>query len=213
MIVGTAANIGGVEQVIITLARHLEASGRHVDVVFPMPQDVPRFLAYCAAGGFGRAQVSGDVIDAAATHNVATTLALARFARRTRADVFNVHYGDNFMSLKDLVGYRLGRPRARLVVTVHHPTPWSSTSQRKRWMTRAAGWLTDAVVVVSNATSAVVLEMPVARAKGGGGAQRHRAGRASPGPGGGTRRVGDRRGRGGRTSPSAGWSSTSGSTT
>lgn len=164
-IVGTAANIGGVEQVIITLAEHLQASGRDVDVVFPVPHDVERFLAWCATSGFAAARVSASLTDAAAPHNVATTRALARFARTTPTDVFNIHYGDNFMSLKDLIGYKLGRPRARLVVTVHHPKPWASTSRRKRWMTRAAGWLADAVVVVSNATKEIVLETPVAAHK------------------------------------------------
>lgn len=154
LIISTADNIGGMERVVCNLSRQL--SGRQFDVrtAFPLSGRSEALLRWCAEQGV-QADGNPAVLDAAAPHTARGILRLRRYVRDIQPRAVNIHYGDNFISLKDLLALRLAG-RQRCVVTVHHPTSWDQTSPRKRWMTSLAARLADAVVAVSRATASVL---------------------------------------------------------
>ena len=133
--------------------------------MFPRGPNTATFAEWLTRSEFPAATVSEDITDAADTHSFQTMRALARVARRHGGGCVNVHFGDNFMSLKDVLALRLSRPRGRLVVTVNHPTPWESTSSRKRLMTLLAGLIVTHVVTISEATADILRAAPIARRK------------------------------------------------
>ena len=84
-------------------------------------------------------------------------VALWLFVARNRPTVVNVHYGDNTISLKDMLTLRLAGLH-RCVVVVHHPTPLDGVKAGKRRMTGLASLFAHDVVVLSRATRASLVE-------------------------------------------------------
>jgi glycosyltransferase involved in cell wall biosynthesis len=165
LMLGTAASIGGMERIMVTLAGALERQGHTVDLLFPAGADSDEFLSWARASKCRSVDVDPGLLDAASPHNLRSVIALGRVVRRGSHRVINIHYGDNFISLKDMLAIRAFRPFCRLVVTVHHPTEWSQTSVRKRVMSILAGSLAARVITVSEATADVVRKTPVRRSK------------------------------------------------
>jgi len=154
LIISTADNVGGMERVVCNLSRQLSRRQLDVRTAFPSSGRSEALLRWCAEQGV-QADASPAVLDAAAQHTARGILRLRTYVRDIRPRAVNLHYGDNFISLKDLLALRLAG-RQRCVVTVHHPTSWEQTSRRKRWMTYLASRLADAVVAVSRATASVL---------------------------------------------------------
>jgi glycosyltransferase involved in cell wall biosynthesis len=159
LLVSTAANIGGMERAVCALARELTSRRWDVRTTFPATSGSSALLAWCREQGVA-AEALPAVLDAAAGHSGQGMLALRDFVRDARPRVVNLHYGDNFISLKDVLAVRLAGG-TRCVITVHHPTPWSRENARKRLLTRAAAHLANAVVAVSQATRQVLLDAGV----------------------------------------------------
>lgn len=154
LLISTASNIGGMERVVCGLARELDSRHRSVVTVFPDSENDGPLLEWCREQGVP-AFVSSSVRDAAAPHRWSDLLALRRLVRRKAPAVVNLHYGDNFISLKDVIAVRLART-SRCVVSVHHPTAWDRTRMRKRVLTRLASWLAHDVTTFSGATADVL---------------------------------------------------------
>ncbi len=151
-----SGGIGGVERVVCNLARTLAEHGDQVTVTFAAAEADQRLLAWCRDHGV-EAHLDDAVLPGHAAHSWEAVAALARYVRRLDPDVVNIHYGDNYISVKDVIGLRLSG-RRRIVASVHHPTPWTPAARRRRQMTRASAMLVDDVTTFSNATKRVMLD-------------------------------------------------------
>jgi glycosyltransferase involved in cell wall biosynthesis len=158
LIVCTASDIGGMQRVVCGLARELTRAGWRVRTVFPTSDHDAELLTWCRSQGVD-AEVHDAVRDAAAPHSWSSASALRRLVADEHPDVVNVHYGDNFLSIWDVVGVR--RARRALVVSIHHPTPWSAASWRKRLMTGLGGRAARAMATFSSATLEVLRATPL----------------------------------------------------
>lgn len=156
LLISTAANIGGMERIVCSLARTIEGCGLPVIALFPQAEDDEPLLRWCADQGV-RAVASAAVIDAAGHHRWRDVLSLSRLVRAHQPAVVNLHYGDNFISLKDVLAVRLAG-RGKCIVSVHHPTPWTAQNARKRLMTRIASRLAHEITTFSHATAKVLCE-------------------------------------------------------
>lgn len=162
MFLTTSAYVGGQERIACGLSRAFKQRGWTVRSVFPDGPTRDMFLKWCREQGV-EAETSPALLDAAAPHGALDILALGRLVRAWQPDVVNIHYGDNFISAKDLLGLRSAGLGRRYVVSVHHPTPWQATGGRKKLLTRAAAALADDVTTFSNATRDVLLEAGVSK--------------------------------------------------
>lgn len=163
LLLTTSDSIGGMQRVVMGIARQLRHRGDIVRNVFPAGDVQHELLAWAARQGVD-AEVDARLTDAGEKHTLGGMLALARMIRAFRPDVVNLHYGDNFISLKDLVAARLAGHH-RIVVSVYHPTPWSETGAWKRRLTRAAAICAHSVVVESEPMRQVLLEAGVPAGK------------------------------------------------
>jgi glycosyltransferase involved in cell wall biosynthesis len=154
LILCTASEIGGMQRVVVDLARVLRGTGSAVRCVVPKSPQSGRLLEWAARQGVAM-ESQGALLDAAAPHTWRGVWRLRQFISAASPEVVNVHYGDNFMSLKDLLAIRLAQP-GRIVATVHHPTDWSESGRLKKRMTVLAARLADAIVVPSRATANVL---------------------------------------------------------
>ena len=155
MLVGTASNIGGMERIVCSLARGLSATGMSVRTFFPESDHAAQLLQWCADQGV-QAEIHPAVLDAAAPHSPSSARALRSLVREVGPDVMNIHYGDNFLSLFDVLGARAAGRGRTLVASIHHPTEWTSASRRKRLMTAIGARATDAVTTFAGATREVL---------------------------------------------------------
>lgn len=154
LIINTTGEIGGMERIAVTLARQFVLRGWAVRLVFPQLQHHPSLLAWCREQGVS-AETHPSILPVTVPHTYRDILALRHFVRACKPDIVNLHYGNSFISLKDVLAVRLGGER-RCVVSVHHPTPWDSLGKRKPLMTRLAAQLSHAVVVNSHAMQAIL---------------------------------------------------------
>ena len=138
------------ERIVCGLSREFSTRGWNVRTIFPGTPQISKVLEWCHSQGVD-AEASPDLLDAWQSHTWGDALKLRRFVKSLGVDIINIHYGDNFISLKDLVAIR-SSGRHRCIVTVHHPTPWSDTGFKKRMLTALAGRLGHEVTTVSRAT-------------------------------------------------------------
>ncbi len=156
-------DVSGVTRTSLDLARQFAARGWRVRSVFP-PSPRGQALVERARGTGIMTEQHPAVRDIVGPHTLGDMRALRRLATAGRPDVVNIHYGQNYISLKDVIAARLARP-PRLVVTVHHPVPWSDMGGRKRAMTRLATLFAHAVTVNSRAMRDILLEAGVSPRK------------------------------------------------
>jgi glycosyltransferase involved in cell wall biosynthesis len=161
LIISTSDNIGGMERVVCSLAHRLADSNLRVRTAFPTSDKSDALLRWCEEQGV-TAEVNSALLDAAAPHTVRGILNLRKYVQGVRPRAINIHYGDNFISVKDILALRLAG-RQRCVVTVHHPTSWDETSRHKRLMTYLAARLADQVIAVSEATHQILVKAGVPR--------------------------------------------------
>jgi glycosyltransferase involved in cell wall biosynthesis/GT2 family glycosyltransferase len=160
MLVSTASNIGGMERVICGLALHIPTSGFTVRTFVPQSDRSELLLAWCRDQGV-TAQSDPAVLDAAAPHSPRAAYALWRLIRRIDPKVVNLHYGDNFLSLWDVLAAKASGRHRCVVVSIHHPTPWTNANRRKRAMTALGGRLADGITTFSHATEKILRETPL----------------------------------------------------
>ncbi len=163
LLLTTSDAIGGMQRIVFSLTRQLAERGHDVRSVFPESDDSAAFLAWARDHGVD-AEVSAALPDAGGAHTVAGVRSLRRFVRECKPDVVNLHYGDIFISAKDVLAVRLAGMH-RTVVSVYHPTPWSEAGEDKRRSTGLAGRLAHGVIVESEATREVLAEAGVSPKK------------------------------------------------
>jgi len=155
----TSSGLGGMSRIVFSLVRQFAARGWAVRNVFPDDTRSPALLEWAREQAVP-AESSPAVRDIVGAHSFADMRALRQLIVDCKPDVINLHYGENYISLKDLIAVRLAG-RHRCVVTVYHPTPWSDMNPRKRTMTRLAAYLAHTIVAISNATRDVLREAGV----------------------------------------------------
>jgi glycosyltransferase involved in cell wall biosynthesis len=159
MLVSTASSIGGMERIVCSLARGLTDRGFQVRTFFPHSGNAAELLRWCEDQGV-EAETHPAVLDAADPHSLTGARRFARLVRSVDPDVVNVHYGDNFLSIWDVVGVRTAGRRG-LVVSIHHPTEWDGSSRRKRLLTGLGSRATSAVATFATATRQVLRDAGV----------------------------------------------------
>jgi glycosyltransferase involved in cell wall biosynthesis len=160
MLVSTASSIGGMERIVCGLARGLTSTGAMVHTFFPESQNSDELLRWCADQGV-RAETHPAVLDAAAPHSLHSARMLQRLIAQVDPDIVNLHYGDNFLSLWDIIGARSAGAKRPVVASVHHPTAWTKSSRRKRLMTALGARATHEITTFASATRDVLLSAGV----------------------------------------------------
>lgn len=160
MIVCTAAHIGGMQRIVCGLARQLTKVGWRVRTFFPQSTNDDALLEWCSRQRVD-ASVDPAVLGASAPHSWVSASELRRLVETTAPDVVNVHYGDNFLSIWDILAVRSAGLRRPLVASIHHPTAWRGTLWRKRAMTAVGGRGTSAIATFSGATRDMLLATPL----------------------------------------------------
>ncbi|MDJ0768706.1 MAG: glycosyltransferase family 4 protein [Ilumatobacter sp.] len=160
MLASTASNIGGMERVVCGLARGLSAAGAEVRTFFPEDDNADELRRWCLDQGVD-AEIHPAVLDAAAPHSPGSARALRQLVRDVDPDIVNLHYGDNFLSLWDVLGTRGAGLRRPVVASIHHPTEWTGESRRKRLMTALGARVVNQVTTFAGATRTVLREAGV----------------------------------------------------
>ena len=140
LLVCTNQGVGGMERVVLPLSRQFVMRGWTVRTVFPDFLDEAereRWLAWALPQAEG-IEFSRALPAPGEPRGLAQMRALRQLVRESEPDVVNLHYGAGHISGKDVLASRLAS-RHRLVVSVHHPTPWSEVPRRARWMTLLSG--------------------------------------------------------------------------
>ena len=163
LFVTTSDSIGGMGRTALDLARNFAARGWRVRSVFPHTAKSPALIEWARCQG-AIAEANPAVRDIVDAHGLRDMRALRRLAAAGNPDVVNIHYGENYISLKDVIAVRLSGRRL-CVVTVHHPVPWSSMNGRKRLMTRLATLLAHVVTVNSALMRDILVEAGVSAGK------------------------------------------------
>jgi len=159
LFVTTSDSIGGMGRTALDLARNFATRGWRVRAVFPDTARSPALVEWARSQG-ARAEANPAVRDIVDAHRLGDMRALRWLAAAGNPDVVNIHYGENYISLKDVIAVRLSGRRL-CVVTVHHPVPWSSMNGRKRAMTRLAALLAHIVTVNSTLMRDILVEAGV----------------------------------------------------
>lgn len=159
----TTGTVGGMERVVCDLSRSFVERGWQVRTVFPETPDQTALLQWCASQKVA-AETNPAVLEVTQPHTWKHVRELRQFLQNLKPDVVNLHYGANFISIKDVLAVRLAGVR-RCVVTVHHPTSWKEAGARKRLLTATAAMLVDKVTAISQATYAVLQEAGIPTSK------------------------------------------------
>jgi len=159
----TADKIGGMERITCGLSREFVKRGWAVRTVFPQTSRQSSLLQWCRDQGVS-AEANPALLDAAAPHRWSDSRNLRRFIQKCAPDIVNLHYGDNFISLKDILAVRLAG-RHRCVVSVHHPTSWKDTRAKKRILTRLSALIAHDITTFSRATFTVLQEAGIPTSK------------------------------------------------
>jgi glycosyltransferase involved in cell wall biosynthesis len=160
----TSDAMGGMQRVILSLVKSLQQDGLRVACLAPTSGQGHQLQEQARLEGVA-VQSHAAVLDAAARHTFRSMLALRRLVKERRPEIVNIHYGDVFISLKDVIALRLAGRGCRLIAGVHNNTSWSEAGWRKRFLTGMAGRLLDLVLVNSDATYQLMLEAGIPKSK------------------------------------------------
>ena len=150
----TTDQIGGMAQIACTLSRGLRDGGRTVRTLFPQTENQYALRTWCAQQGV-TVETHPAVLDIVAPHSRNDMRALRDLVRETRPDYVHFHYGESYLSLKDLIAARLAGS-IRCICSIHGASPWAAFNPEKRRMTRLAALLSHRVVANSHATYDVI---------------------------------------------------------
>lgn len=143
LLICTTNKVGGTERVVLELARHLGQRDVETIVAFPSQPQCADLLEWAHDQGV-QAIASSDIPYWNSPHDVRAWRALRSFVRRYPADVTNLHYGGNLISVKDVAAVRAAGV-GRCVVSPHHAVPLDSL--RRKVATAAGALLAHNVVV------------------------------------------------------------------
>jgi glycosyltransferase involved in cell wall biosynthesis len=161
LLICTSAGVGGTERVVLALAKGLAAKGVEVEALFPEAQGE-------TGAGF-LADAMGTVIHTSAgvrnfrlSRRPRDFFALYKLVRSKRARLVNIHFGNNRISIWDVLAIRLAGAH-RCFASVHHASPLDSV--RARFATRLVSQQCSRVVVTTPALTAIIVGAGVAHTK------------------------------------------------
>lgn len=160
LLVCPSGTIGGMERVVIRLARQLATLGWDPSVAFASGEDDKAFVRWAHGQGVV-AEPSAAVQRYDQPRSLADMLAFARMVRRYKPDVVNLHYGGGHMAAKDIGVIRLAT-RAACVVNVHLPVPWTEAGRKKKVLTRLAARWSAGTVAHSNSICELLVSAGIA---------------------------------------------------
>lgn len=157
--VSTSTAIGGMERMVCGISRGLPDRGWTVRTVCPANASSARLVEWCREQGVDM-EPAPAVLDLADPHTLGSTVALWEFVRQARSSIVNLHCGFQFISLKDVAAVRAAIA-PRCVVTLHGAKQWDVAGERRRRLTRLAGYLAHALVANSNAVRNLLVDADV----------------------------------------------------
>lgn len=163
LLITTADQMGGTEQLVITLTGGLRAQGWRVRTVFPRSSTSGTLVAWAQGRGVA-VEAQAVVPRRLARRSTRDILALRCLVRECHPDVVNLHFADIFASFKDVLAVRLAG-NYRCVLSFNHPQRWDEVGEHKRRATRLATRLAHDIVVISHATRERLLEIGVPERK------------------------------------------------
>ena len=138
--------IGGVARPVINLSRQLSGRGYAVQTAFPGTGNFPYLQEWSCSQG-----VDPIAAPAVMEENTPASWRSVRertaFFRRCGADVVSLHYGCNFLVLKDVLAVRLAG--CRCISSLYSPQPLSILNEKQMKATRLAARLCEAVTFLS----------------------------------------------------------------
>ena len=138
--------IGGVARPVINLSCQLASRGHAVQTAFPGTENFSNLQNWSRSQGVDPLAAPAEMEEntPASWRSVRDRTA---FFRRSGADVVSLHYGSNFLVLKDVLAVRLaGR---RCVASLYSPLPLSVLNDKQLKATRLAARLCEAVTFLS----------------------------------------------------------------
>lgn len=159
----TSDEIGGMERVVCSLARGLAARKIPVDTYISATAGSDALVEWCKKQGVC-ARPTRALLKVDAPHTWSSAARLAVLVRQTGARLVNFHYGSNFVSLKDVLGARLGGTSA-IHATLHMAVGWDQLGERKRKATRLAARYVSKFIAISRETEIVLRQAGVPQDK------------------------------------------------
>ena len=164
LLVCPSGEIGGMERVVVRLARGLGMRGWDASVAFAPDRSRGALLRWATLQGVPAAAHYPAVRIVDEKHDTRAMGELVALVRQHRPDVVNLHYPGAHISMKDVLAVRFGA-RVPCAINVHLPVPWAEAGRRKRILTRVAGAFVDRVVVHSDSLKGVLEEAGIRRSK------------------------------------------------
>jgi glycosyltransferase involved in cell wall biosynthesis len=163
LLLSTAYSIGGMERIVCGLSREFSSRNWKVRTIFPKSNRDNVLLEWCREQCVP-AETNSALLGAADKHTWKASSKLRDLIKISNPDVINIHYGDNFISLKDTIALRISGKQP-VFVTVHHPTRWNSGNRKKRLMTFLSGIFVEKIITISNATYRVLRQSGIPSSK------------------------------------------------
>jgi len=155
------AGIGGMERVVLNLARELPRRGLIPRVILPEDPATHHTLRWYAAEGV-TAEVQPCFRHSFGRHHLSDVPALRDLIARSPASVVSLHYCRDMPSINDLIAIRMAGKRC--VVSLHVVCGGENTPRRIRKV-RLAASLCDRIVVVSEYQRRAMMRSGIPREK------------------------------------------------
>ncbi len=139
--------IGGVARPVINLSHQLTQRGYVVKTTFPNTNNYSVVQAWAQDQGVASLAAPAEMEENSPS-SWRSVKARAAFFRRCEVDVVSLHYGCNFLVLKDILAVRLAG--CRCVASIYSPLPLSVLNEQQRKSTRFAARLCEAVTFLSD---------------------------------------------------------------
>lgn len=161
LLICTGPGVGGTERAALGLARGLQSQSVQVQTIFPYVEG--EMGALFLAEDMGVQIDRNTAVRSFSAHRTPhDLLALRRLVRSTKAQVVNIHFGNNRISIWDTLAIRMAGARW-CVATVQHAIPLRDS--RERQLTQLASTLCARVVVSTPALAAILIDVGVSRQK------------------------------------------------
>ena len=164
LLVCPSGQIGGMERVVVRLARGLGMRGWDASVAFAPDESKGVLLRWATLQGVSAAAHSPAIRTLDDSHDTRAMRELVTLVRQHQPDIVNLHYPGAHMSMKDVLAVRFGA-RVPCVVNTHLPVPWAEAGRRKKVLTRVAGAFAAKVAVHSNSLKSVLEEAGIRSSK------------------------------------------------
>ena len=139
--------IGGVARPVLNLSRQLAGRGYAVQTAFPGTEHFATLQPWAQGQGVTPLAAPADMEENSPS-SWRTLPARTAFFRRQAADVVSLHYGCNFLVLKDVLAARLAG--CRCIASLYSPLPLSVLNAQQIKATRLAARCCEAVTFLSD---------------------------------------------------------------